>query len=147
MSDAPAAPDDPLPAGRYPRIYDLVRQVPAGEVATYGQVAFVAELATPRIVGYAMAALPGGSDVPWYRVVNSAGRISPRREGDADHRQRERLVAEGVLFDSRGRVDFRRVGWRGPSWAWLEVNGYDVGALIWRSEGLRRVGAWSRWAF
>jgi methylated-DNA-protein-cysteine methyltransferase-like protein len=130
---------------RYVAIHALTRQIPPGEVATYGQIAFVAELSTPRIVGYAMASLPAGSDVPWHRVLNSSGRVSPRREGDADHRQRERLRGEGVLFDRRGRVDFRRVGWRGPPWEWLEANGYDVGALIWRSESLVRKGAWSRW--
>lgn len=130
----------------YERIYQVVAQVPPGEVATYGQVAFVAEAPSPRIVGYAMAAVAAGSGVPWHRVINHQGRVSPRREGGADTEQRRLLEGEGVLFDERGRVDFARVGWRGPGWAWLEANGFDVGELIARSQRLRRTGPWRRWS-
>ena len=58
-----------------------------------------------------MAALPTVHDLPWQRVINSQGKVSPRRNGDGDIIQRQLLEAEGVRFDARGRVDFVRYGW------------------------------------
>ncbi len=131
----------------FERIYKIVRQIPAGRVATYGQVALVAGAATPRVVGFALAAVPPGSDVPWQRVINSGGRISLRREGGESPEQARRLRAEGVVFDRLGRVDFAEVAWPGPSWRWLEENGFDIEAITLRSAGRRREGAWRRWRF
>lgn len=112
-------------SGAYERIWDVVRQIPTGRVATYGQVAAIEGASTARQAGYAMAALPAGSDVPWHRVINGAGRISERSGGGGTSRQRERLQAEGVVFDARGRVDFDRHGWDGPDWDWLERHGCE----------------------
>jgi methylated-DNA-protein-cysteine methyltransferase-like protein len=98
----------------YKRIHDVVRRIPRGRVATYGQVARITGGCTARMVGYAMAALPRGTDVPWQRVINSSGRISERSRGDGEEVQRRLLEAEGVRFDRGGRVDFDRKGWRGP---------------------------------
>jgi len=98
----------------YERIYDLVRMIPEGRVATYGQIASFFNRCTPRMVGYAMAALPYDQDVPWHRVINSRGEISPRAGGDGDRIQRVLLEAEGIVFNGHGRVDFSAVGWRGP---------------------------------
>ena len=138
------------PATRYARIYELVRAVQAGQVATYGQITFIAELSTARTVGYALATLPSAASndppIPWHRIINSQGRISKRRDGNADSRQRTLLTAEGVLFRRNGAVEFKTAGWEGPSWEWLEANGYDVGAIIARSQLLRRTGQWVRWA-
>jgi methylated-DNA-protein-cysteine methyltransferase-like protein len=131
----------------FERIYDLVKAVPPGEVATYGQIAFVVGAPTPRVVGFAMAGLPDGSEVPWHRVINAAGRLSPRKDGVESVEQRRRLTEEGVLFERTGRVDFERYAWRGPSWQWLEAHGYDPGELALRSEALGRRGAWCRWHF
>ena len=97
----------------YRRIYDFVRLVPFGRVATYGQIATLAGRCTPRVVGYAMSAVPAGSDVPWHRVINSQGRVSRRSGGDGHSVQRQLLEQEGVRFDSRGCVDFGQVGWNG----------------------------------
>ncbi len=97
----------------YDRIYEVVRHIPPGRVATYGQIAAIVGRCTPRSVGYAMAAVPGRSDVPWHRVINSRGEISARREGGGEVQQRQLLEAEGVYFDALGRVDFYRVGWTG----------------------------------
>lgn len=97
----------------YTRIYALVRQIPRGRVATYGQVAAMVGRCTARTVGFAMAAVPSGTDVPWHRVINREGRISERRGGGGDIRQRQLLEAEGVYFDRADRVDFARFGWRG----------------------------------
>jgi len=63
----------------YQRIYGTIRLIPRGRVATYGQIAELAGLpGHARQVGYALHALPDGSDVPWQRVVNVQGRVSPR---------------------------------------------------------------------
>ena len=93
-------------------IWAVVRRIPAGKVATYGQVAALAGLpGGARQVGYALAALPEGSDVPWQRVVNARGEVSARAEAGADHDQRHRLEEEGVRFDRRGRIDLARHRW------------------------------------
>jgi methylated-DNA-protein-cysteine methyltransferase-like protein len=99
-------------------VWQIVRQIPAGKVATYGQIAariplpdgslpdhFLAYRA--RWVGQAMAACP--KDVPWQRVVNSQGKISARHGADE---QRRLLEQEGVSFDARDRIDLRRFGWQ-----------------------------------
>lgn len=94
----------------YNRIYALVLQVPPSRVTTYGAIARRVGC-TARTVGFAMAALPAGHDVPWQRVINSQGRVSPRRNGDGDLIQRLLLEAEGVDFDNQGRVGLDRYGW------------------------------------
>jgi len=97
--------------GLYQLIYDRVRKIPPGRVATYGWIAAAMERCTPRMVGYAMHALPAGSDVAWYRVINSQGKISLPADGEGYREQRMRLEEEGVVFDERGRVDLGRYGW------------------------------------
>ena len=98
----------------YERIWSVVRRIPAGRVATYGQVARTAGLGrAARLVGYALHALPErGHRVPWQRVINSQGRISQRRFPGADTVQRRLLEREGVRFDGRERIDLARFGWR-----------------------------------
>ena len=108
------------------QVWDLVRQIPPGKVATYGQIA---GLVPPpagmplqdytawgaRWVGGAMAACP--ADVPWQRVVNAQGKISQRRgisPDDPFNEQRQLLEEEGVIFDDSGRLDLKRFGWSGP---------------------------------
>lgn len=97
----------------YTRIYALVRQIPYGKVATYGQVAELVGGVTARMVGYAMSALSDGTDVPWQRVINFKGKISPHGMGLGSLMQREILESEGVEFDAEGRIDFNRFGWLG----------------------------------
>ena len=85
----------------YERIYAVVRQIPLGQVATYGQVAELAGLVgKPRLVGYALYRVDMTSDVPWHRVINAKGEISqsPLRYGN-DYRQRSLLEDEGIPFD------------------------------------------------
>lgn len=100
-------------SGSRARIYAVVRWIPRGRVATYGQVAELAGLPRQaRQVGYALAALPEESRVPWHRVVNARGEISLRRDGPgAGVLQRTRLEREGVRFDGRGRIALDRWGW------------------------------------
>ena len=97
----------------YTRIYEVVRRVPRGRVATYGQIATMARLpGQARLVGYAMNALPEQSSVPWHRVINAAGRISLRRTASGGITQRLLLEREGVAFDVSGRIDLARFGWQ-----------------------------------
>lgn len=101
-------------AGTYERIWAVVRRIPRGRVATYGQVATLAGFPRqPRLAGYALHTLPEGSGVPWHRVVNAQGRIrTGRGEPGGDLPQRFRLEEEGVEFDWRGRIPLERFGWR-----------------------------------
>ncbi len=97
----------------YDQIYDVVRHIPPGRVATYGQIAKIVGRCTARMVGYAMAALPSNTDVPWQRVINHKGEISRRVSGDGGLRQRKLLQAEGIKFVGTGRVDLKKVRWPG----------------------------------
>jgi methylated-DNA-protein-cysteine methyltransferase related protein len=102
-------------ASRYGRIYAVVRRIPAGKVATYGQVAELAGLERhARMAGYALHALPDHTTVPWHRVINAQGRLSLRADGEGSVlRQRFLLEEEGVVFDLSGRVSLKRFGWKG----------------------------------
>jgi methylated-DNA-protein-cysteine methyltransferase-like protein len=103
------------------QVWEIVRQVPPGRVTTYGQISKMIpppgdlpqrsyDAFGPRWVGGAMAACP--EDVPWQRVINSQGKISPR---PGLEQQRLLLEEEGVEFSASGKVDFARFGWEGPS--------------------------------
>jgi methylated-DNA-protein-cysteine methyltransferase related protein len=124
-------PLQPIPT--YERIYEVVRLIPPGRVATYGQVASIVGNCTARMVGYAMAALPPGSGVPWQRVINAQGKISLRADSTGNSHQRQLLEEEGIRFDGQGRVNLRQVRWRGPQLDWLLEQGYDP-APSWREE-------------
>jgi len=103
----------------YERVYVLVRQVPPGNVVTYGQVA--ALLGSPRAaraVGYALRFLPAGTDVPWHRVINHRGQISLRTPIESPLTQRLLLEEEGVVFDAEGRVDLSIYRWQGEAHRW-----------------------------
>ena len=110
---------------RYERIYAIIERIPPGRVAAYGQIAAIEGHATARMVGYALAALPAGRDLPWQRVVNARGTISERAGGGGTSRQRLLLAAEGVVFDHRGCIDFAVHGWDGPDWSWLDRHGCE----------------------
>jgi methylated-DNA-protein-cysteine methyltransferase-like protein len=103
------------PLNRYHAIWNLVRRIPRGRVATYGQLAALAGFPhAPRLAGYALHALPDGSPVPWHRVVGAGGKLSLARLSlDGAWTQRLRLEREGVGFDARGRVRLDLHAWRG----------------------------------
>ena len=103
----------------YEQVWNLVRQIPPGKVASYGQIAMMIPIPngiefesykafSPRWVGGAMAACPDG--VPWQRVINSQGKISEREGAE---RQRILLEEEGVIF-VKDKVDMKKYGWKGP---------------------------------
>ena len=102
------------------RIYAVVRQIPEGSVATYGDIANLAGLPRhARLVGYSLHALPENSDVPWYRVVNSQGQLSLAKLSHAGAaEQQERLANEGVEFSAQGRVLFKKFRWRPHPLEW-----------------------------
>lgn len=98
----------------YQRIYALIRQIPPGKVATYGQIARVIGDCTPRMVGYALAALrttQDGLEVPWQRVINSQGKISSHGDGFGSAIQRQLLEDEGIQFNQEGIIDLEQFGW------------------------------------
>jgi methylated-DNA-protein-cysteine methyltransferase-like protein len=108
----PSTPPEERPANFYERVYDLVCHVPRGKVVTYGQVA--ALLGAPhaaRAVGYALRALSAGSEVPWHRVINREGQISPRHPAAGPMLQRILLEAEEVDFDAQDRIDLSFYRW------------------------------------
>jgi len=106
----------------FPAIYALVKEIPVGQVASYGMVASLIPGATARIVGYAMAATPSGEDIPWQRVINAAGKISDR---DGAQRQRKKLEAEGIIFSAANKVRWQDCRWQGPGEAWLNANNVE----------------------
>ena len=93
-------------------VYRAIRRIPRGRVATYGQIAALA--GTPRAarqVGWALSALTEEDDVPWHRVINAQGQISPRGARESVDLQRALLESEGIELNHRGRVDLGRYAW------------------------------------
>lgn len=91
-------------------VWRLVRAIPRGRVATYGQIAaWLGRPRAARAVGQALSGCP--QDLPWHRVVNARGGISARARMSSVLTQRLRLEAEGVTL-RRGRVPLRQYGWR-----------------------------------
>lgn len=110
----------PNPQEFYERVWQMVRRIPRGKVATYGQIAWMLSPPPevehdeyrafgPRWVGGAMAACP--DDVPWQRVVNAQGKISERPGAE---KQRLLLEEEGVEFIN-DKIDLKKYGWRGTA--------------------------------
>jgi methylated-DNA-protein-cysteine methyltransferase-like protein len=85
-------------------VWEIVRQIPSGQVSTYGR----------------LAACP--ADVPWQRVINAQGKVSLRSGGGGEG-QRAILESEGVEFDDKDRVDLARFLWEGPPQEWLLEHG------------------------
>jgi len=97
----------------YARIYEVVKSIPEGRVATYGQVAALADIpGHARQVGYALNALPDDSGIPWQRVINARGEISRRMDPQYEWIQKTLLEEEGVEFDARGRVPLSEYRWQ-----------------------------------
>src|SRR5213080_4153552 len=126
----------PLAHGRrvnpfYHRIYKVVRHIPKGRVATYGLVARLAgRPGAARTVGWALSALPEDSDVPWWRVLNAAGRISLSGAHHASVLQRALLLREGVKFAPGGAVNLATFGW--------PAEAYDTAVANHRAASARR---------
>jgi methylated-DNA-protein-cysteine methyltransferase-like protein len=94
----------------YEKIYTVIRKIPRGKVATYGQIAKLAGMGShARLVGYALHALTPDKRVPWHRVVGAGGKISLGGEGYSI--QRKLLEAEGVEFTAGGKIPLLTFGW------------------------------------
>ena len=95
----------------FTKIFTIVNAIPYGRVATYGQIAEMVPISSARIVGFALASLNGSQkNVPWHRVVNRNGEISPRGL-DQMLAQKELLASEDVKWNKKGRIDFKVYGW------------------------------------
>lgn len=115
----------------YHRIYRVVRHIPKGRVATYGVVARLAgRPGAARTVGWALSALGDDTDVPWWRVINAAGRISISAPGHGAVLQRALLLREGVRFAPGGAVNLGLYGW--------PAEAYDTAAAQTRAASSRR---------
>lgn len=98
--------------GFFTRVYDMVRQVPEGMTATYGQIAkLVGEPRKARYVGYALHVNPEPGTIPCHRIVFADGRLADGFAFGGPDVQRELLEAEGVVFLPDGRVDLRSCRW------------------------------------
>lgn len=106
------------------RILAAVKRIPRGRVSTYGQIAAIAGLPRrARLVGTVLRQTPATKSLPWFRVVNAAGRLSLPAGSDAYARQRRRLQEEGVVF--RGdRIDMQRHGW--------PMRSVELDELLWK---------------
>ncbi|MBR5191446.1 MAG: MGMT family protein [Clostridia bacterium] len=95
----------------FEKIYRVVKQIPYGKVATYGQVAMLAgNPRWARVVGYALHNNPDPENIPCYRVVNRQGRMAPAFAFGGADIQRELLEKEGIVFESDGHIDLEKYG-------------------------------------
>jgi methylated-DNA-protein-cysteine methyltransferase-like protein len=114
----------------FERVYRVVKRIPRGKVASYGQIAaLLGQPRAARTVGWALSSLTAeqAAEVPWQRVINHAGRISISRADLSADVQRSLLEEEGVKFDETGHVDWRRFRWAGLEWYEIEELWGDSG--------------------
>jgi len=99
----------------YQQIYEIIRLIPPGKVATYGQIAEIVGGCTARMVGYAASAIPFDSEIPWQRVINCKGKISSRSGDSGELLQQELLEGEGIQFDQLGKINLKYYRWNGET--------------------------------
>ena len=93
-------------------ILEIIKQIPSGRVATYGQIAAMAGTQNPRLVGFALAGLKEGTEIPWFRIINSKGKISFPEGSEGFDIQYSLLQNEGIIFDAKNRINFEQFGWK-----------------------------------
>lgn len=108
-------------------VFALVRQVPRGQVASYGMIASLLPGVTARMVGHALRGANREDGVPWQRVINASGQVSAH---EGSERQRDLLKAEGVALSASGRLKWRDVRWDGPTPEWVAEQDMDPIALM-----------------
>ena len=95
----------------FEKIYEVVKNIPVGKVATYGQVAMLAgNPRWARVVGYALHNNPQPGVIPCHRVVNREGKVSPAFAFGGKNMQIELLTKEGIVFESDGTIDLLKYG-------------------------------------
>ena len=98
----------------FEKIYDVVRKIPRGKVATYGQIAALAgNPKWSRVVGYALHVNPDPDEIPCYRVVNRFGGLSSAFAFGVINEQERLLREDGIEFRSNGTVDLNEYLWNG----------------------------------
>lgn len=96
----------------FEKIYETVKKIPYGRVATYGQIALLSgNPRWARVVGYALHSNPNPSEIPCYRVVNRNGEVANSFAFGGGDAQRKLLEMEGIKFDENGRIDLKKYGW------------------------------------
>ena len=93
----------------FEKIYEVVKSIPEGKVATYGQVALLAgNPRWARVVGYALHVNPEPGTIPCHRVVNREGKVAPGFAFGGEGVQRQLLESEGIVFEQDGRIDLEK---------------------------------------
>lgn len=95
----------------YQKIYKSVKQIPLGKVATYGQIARLAGIGSPRVVGNALHVNPDPATIPCHRVVNAQGRVAADFAFGGGKSQQELLEKEGIVF-TNGRIELSKYQWQ-----------------------------------
>ncbi len=94
----------------------MVKKIPEGRVATYGQIASLVGFPRhARQIGYALAALENNSSIPWHRVINAKGKISLRGLDGCDDYQRLLLEEEGITFNDNNCISLKQFQWQPES--------------------------------
>ena len=97
----------------FEKIYEVVKRIPKGSVATYGQIAAMAgNVHWSQVVGYALHVNPDPQNIPCYRVVNRFGQLSDAFAFGGQNRQAELLIADGIEVSEDGRVDLKKYLWQ-----------------------------------
>ena len=91
----------------FDRIYEVVKKIPEGKVMTYKQVSILADVATPRVVGFALHVNRDPKNIPCHRVVFSTGKLTPGYAFGGEEVQRKKLRTEGVKFTEKNLVDLK----------------------------------------
>ena len=95
----------------FERILAIIKQIPKGKIATYGQIATMVGIQNPRLVGFALASQKEDTEVPWFRVINSKGESSFPAESDGFKIQYSLLINEGIIFDDKNRINLKQFRW------------------------------------
>ena len=94
------------------RIFTIVKEIPKGYIATYGQVANLAGLpGYARVVGQTLSKLPRDTQLPWHRVISAAGKISVLEDSESFLEQKKRLLNEGITF-TKTRINLKEYQWQ-----------------------------------
>ncbi len=92
-------------------VYETTLQIPAGKVATYGQIAKIIGLPNhARHVGFALTELDLNGEIAWWRVINAKGETYSKHNGESSN-QRQRLESEGIIFNKNGKVNLKKYQW------------------------------------
>lgn len=102
-----------MSSGFFDSVYEVVKQIPKGKVASYGQIArLIGRPQSSRYVGYALHSNPSQQDIPCHRVVNKQGYLAGSFAFGGSDAQKNLLLLEGVFVDENNCVNMRKFGWK-----------------------------------